>query len=239
MSILLLSATKLNSANPLASILHSLTTPIQVPLTYTRQQKDQLANFLFQTPSLLSENTKLKNEVGSLKILLKKYQEELNDQALIKELGKTDWQQIQPVRLVTFDNLITFTSRNFEDIVPGQPVVSGNSLIGLVKSVNAPIIMVTPLQNTDLTIPAQLETGAKGHFVYQNNEPSIVNLDSSTIFNPRTLVFTLPSAQIPENLVIGRINKITSAPANPTAEATLTLDRQVNTSSNFFVITKP
>ncbi len=238
MSILLVAAAKLNLTIAISSLLSTLTTPIQTPLTYTRQQKDQFASFIFRSPHLLSENVKLKNEVGALKILLEDYEEELGDSLLREKLAKNHW-QIQPVRLVSLDNSVTFTSRSFESLRPGQPVVSGNTLIGLVKSVSPPVIKVIPMRHTDLKIPVQLETGAKGEYSYRANEPTISNLDSSTIFNPQTLVFTLPGEQVPPRLILGQIDKITSSPANPTQEAILKLDQEINTGHDFFIITKP
>lgn len=238
LSILLVTATKLNFTSNISSLLATLVNPILNPVTSLRTQKNSLTNFLLSTPNLSFENEKLKNENNLLKVKSKKLTDLISDQNQLKNLTNHPWLS-QPIKLVSLDSLASFTSLDFANIRPGQPVATGNSLVGLVKSVEPPIIRVIPLNHSDLKLGVQLDTGARGDYVYKKNEAHIINLDTSTAFNSKTTVFTLPTTLIPENLIVGEIDKITSNPADPTLEATIILDSDIGKSRDFFVITRP
>lgn len=238
LSILLVTATKLNFTPNINSLLLSLTNPLLYPITAARVKKDSLLSFLLNTPSLSLENEKLKRENNLLRIRAKKLTDLISDQNQLKNLDRHTW-QFQPVKLVSLDSLASFTSLDFANIRPGQPVATGNSLVGLVKSVEPPIIKVIPLNHPDAKLNVQLDTGARGDYIYKNNEPRVTNLGTGIAFNSPTTVFTLPSATMPENLIIGEIDKITSNPADPTLEATIILDQDIGKGIDFFVITKP
>lgn len=238
LSILLVTATKLNQTNLIINPLTRVTAIIQRPIVLLRQQKDSLINFLLAVPSLYQRNKALLAENESLKVKVKTLSESIADQELISKIEKPSW-QIQPIKLISIDRLLTFTSHNFANLKPGQPVASGNSLVGLVNSIQPPIIKVTPLTSGAIKIAAQLETGAKGGYTFKNNAPHIIDLPSNTSFNPQTSVLTLPTSLIPENLVIGRVEKITTDLASPTKEATLTLESTVSEADSFYIITQP
>ncbi|MEK7064435.1 MAG: rod shape-determining protein MreC [Patescibacteria group bacterium] len=238
LSILLTIGSFLNLTPPLSSLLFSLTSPLLQPLTTTRSVETRLFHFISLLPTISSENTKLKNENNLLKIKLDQATQAVNDQTLVASLGNNRW-QVQPVKLVGLGNLVIFTSQDFTAILPGQPVVSGNTLVGLVKEVQKPVIKVIPLNHREIKLAVQLETGAKGDYVYKGSQPYIINLPSDTAFNSKTTVFSLPTEQIPENLVVGQIEKIVTNSANPTKEASLTLDQEINSATDFFIITAP
>jgi len=238
LSILLVSATKLNLTPNISSLLATLVNPILNPLTSLRTHKNSLTDFLLATPNLSRENEKLKQENNLLKVKAKKLTDLISDQNQLKNLSNHSWQS-QPIKLVSLDNLASFTSLDFANIRPGQPIATGNSLVGLVKSVEPPIIIVIPLNHPEAKLSVQLDTGTYGDYIYKKNEPHLINLDSGTAFNSKTTVFTLPTTLIPENLILGEIDKITSDPTDPTLEATILLDSNISSSPNFFVITKP
>jgi cell shape-determining protein MreC len=207
-------------------------------MTSLKTKKNSLTDFLLATPNLSRENEKLKQENNLLKVKVKKLTDLVSNQNQLKNLTNHAWES-QPIKLVSLDNLASFTSLDFANIRPGQPVATGNSLVGLVKSVEPPIIKVTPLNHSDIKLGIQLDTGAHGDYIYKKNEPHVINLDSGSAFNSKTTVFTLPTDVIPENLIVGQIDKITSNPTDPTLEATILLDSNISSSPNFFVITKP
>jgi len=246
-SILLLALTKLNFTSPLSSLLNRIAHPIIAPITFLRTEKNSFLDYLIMVPTLEGENDKLKKENNLLKIRAKKLSDLIKDQKTIMDLdslwsGKAGSRfagQIQPVKLVTLGNLATFTSLDFAHIRPGQPVATGNSLVGLVKSVEPPVIKVVLLTGPDTKLGVQLDTGAKGDLVYKNSQTLITNLGSNVIFNSKTTVFTLPSSLMPENLIIGRVDKIISNQADPTQEATVILDQEISTGRDFFIITRP
>ncbi len=238
MSILLTTGSFLNLTPPLSSVLFSLLSPLIQPLTAARSGETRLFHFISLLPTVYGENTKLKNENNLLKIKLDQLSQAISDQTLIASLDNNRW-RVQPVKLIGLGSLVIFTSQNFTGILPGQPVVSGNTLVGLVKEVQKPIIKVIPLNHREIKLAVALETGIKGDYVYKGSRPYIINLPPDTAFNSKTTVFSLPTEQIPENLVIGQIEKIVTNQANPTKEATLTLDQEIGAGGPFFIITAP
>lgn len=238
MSILLTTGSFLNLTPPLSAFLFSLLYPMVQPLAAARGGQTRLFHFIAGLPTVSNENAKLKNENNLLKIKLDQLSQAVSNQALVASLSVNRW-QVQPVKLISLGNLVIFTSQNFTAILPGQPVVSGNSLVGLVKEVQKPIIKVVPLNHREIKLAVQLETGAKGDYIYKGSRPYVINLPSDIAFNSKTTVFTLPTEYIPENLVIGQIEKIVTNQANPTREATLTLDQDISAAGPFFIITAP
>ncbi len=238
LSILLVTLTKLNSAGPLNRLVNILTQPILTPLTWSKNQISQVNSQVIALPRLYSENTKLKEENGHLKIIVKKLSESLDNQEIIKKLSQHTWQVI-PLKLVRLDNLATFTGQDLTGIEPGQPLISDDVILGIVKKVESPIVTISPLDQADITFAAQLENGNKGKYIYRSATSIITNLDSNTSFSPRTSVFTLPSNQIPENLIVGQVREIISNQANPVQEASIVLDKTIATAKDFLVIIKP
>lgn len=201
-----------------------------------RQSKDNTISFLLSTPALYKENQKLRSENNALKLKLKTITDQTDDDSQI-EIINPSW-RIQAIRLVSIDSHLVFTSSNFENIKPGQPVASGNSLVGLVTSVSPPIIKVSPLNQEGIKLRAQLETGDLGIYTYKSNQAFIINLESNIAFNPSTIVITTADEMIPENLVIGQVDQVTSTQANPTKEASLILNERISAGNSFYVITK-
>lgn len=238
MSILLTLASFLNLTNPLTSLLYRLANPLLSPLSQVRQAEVRLLALLAALPQTNRDNADLRRDNYLLKIQVKALSESLSGQTLAASVSQAGW-QVQPVRLVSLGSTAVFTSSDFSHIKPGQPVVSDYSLLGLVQSVQPPIVKVLPLNHPQVKIAAQLETGTKGDYLYQNNHPYIVNLPSNVAFNSKTIVLTLPSEQLPENLVIGQVDKVTTNPANPTQEATLTLDQEISSAKDIYIITSP
>lgn len=238
LSILLTTGSFLNLTRPLSALLFSLLSPLVQPLTAARGDQTRLLHFISSLPTVESENAKLKNENNLLKIKLDRLSEAISNRTLVASLSANRW-QVQPVKLVGLGNLVIFTSQDFAAILPGQPVVSGSSLVGLVKEVQKPIIKVIPLNHREIKLAVQLETGAKGDYVYKGSRPYIINLPSDTVFNSKTTVFTLPTEHIPENLVVGQIEKIVTNQASPTKEASLNLDQEIGAAGPFFIITRP
>jgi len=238
LSILLTVGSFLNLTPPLHSLLFPLLSPLLQPLAAIKSGQTRLSHFIVSLPTVYSENTKLKNENTLLKIKVGQLTQALDNQALVASLARNRW-SVRPVKLVGLGNLVIFTGQDFTGIEPGQPVVSGSSLVGLVKSVQAPIIKVIPLNHQEIKLAVALETGAQGDYVYKGSSPFIINLPSDTAFNSKTTVFTLPTEQIPENLVVGQIEKIVSGQTNPTKEASLTLDQEITSATDFFIITQP
>lgn len=234
LSILLAGATLLNSPLKIPPAIQTAVGNLSLPFVVIRQKKAELIRFVLATPSIYKENQKLKNENNYLKTKIKNMNELIADQGLIDSLTAS-W-QIQPIRLVAIDRHLTFISHNYANIKPGQPVASGNSLVGLVSEVKPPVIKVEPLSQLETKIGVQLETGAKGSYLFRNSEPRVVDLQSGVTFNPQTIVLTAGSELIPPDLVIGKIDKITTTASNPTQEAIIALDEKLD-SGNFFVIT--
>lgn len=238
MSILLIGVFKLNPQLPLTQAISSLTQPILAPFVSARLLIEQQQSLVSALPSLHEENQKLKQENSHLKIIVKKLSESVNNQDLIKKINERSWQAV-PVKLVRLDNLATFSGPDLTGILPGQPVTSDDVIVGIVKKVEAPIIFVSPLDSADIKIDAQLEGGSQGKYISRDGIPTITNLDNGTSFSSRTTLFTLPTKLIPENLIIGQIDKVITNSANPVQEATVKLDKNIASAKNFLIITKP
>lgn len=216
----------------------TLISPIQRPTILIRQSIENQLSLIQSLPQLKVDNQKLLEENNHLKIKVKVLSDAVSDQKLVKSLDVHPW-KTRPVKLISGGPLLTFTSTDLSDIQPGQPVISGETILGLVKEVNDPIIKVIPINHPDFKLAAQLESGAKGQVLNRNDHFLITDLPNDTAFSPRTIILTLPSAQIPENLIVGQIGQITTDPSNPLQEATIIPILNVTTAPNTVIILKP
>ena len=189
-------------------------------------------SFLKDLPSIYDQNQGLREENQSLKLVLKNY---TDDQKILGAV--TTFPKSLPLRLVGEGSELLFTSKITTDIKIGQPVVVGKQLMGIVKEVSSRLIKVTPVTNPNLKLMVQFESGLKGNYLVDKDVPIATSLPNDSIYSPNTLVLTLPTDLIPENLIIGEIDQVISSSADPFQKVKIKISKP--TDPNYFLILEP
>lgn len=234
LSLLLIASTKIGKTGFVTSSLQQLFYPIQAPTSTIHNYYSYYLSYFSSLPQLSVDNQRLAKENQDLKIALKKIKE---DQKINQINFVTNYQLTVPLRLVGTGQKLLFTTKDLTSVAKGQPIIVHNQIIGLVDEVVGQVIKVTPINNLDNPIAVQLENGIKGSFKVEADTPIVFSLPSDTSYTQHTLVLTLPTPQIPENLVVGEIDQVISSSADPFQKAKVNLSK--TTSENFLLILRP
>lgn len=234
LSLLLIASTKIGKTEFVTSLFQQLFYPIQAPTSTIHNYYSYYLSYFSSLPQLSVDNERLSRENQDLKIAFKKIKE---DQKITQVDFVTNYKQTVPLRLVGTGQKLLFTTKDLTNVTKGQPIIVHNQLIGLVDEVVGQVIKVTPIDNFDNPLAIQLENGIKGSYKVEGDIPVVFSLPSDTSYTQHTLVLTLPTPQIPENLVVGEIDQIISSSADPFQKAKVNLSK--NTSENFLLILQP
>jgi cell shape-determining protein MreC len=213
-------------------LLQTIFYPLLSPIASAHQKIEQKKMFLQDLPSIYEQNQTLRSENQNLKLTLKKANEEQ------KVLGfSSSYTKVIPLRLVGEGSDLLFTTKDILEVEVGQPVIIDHNLIGIVKEVSTRLIKVLPITSPAFKLPIQLENNLKGNYLVEKDNPLVTSLPSDFAYSPNTLVLTLPSDQMPENLVIGEIDQVISASADPFQKAKVKISKP--SSGEYLLILKP
>ena len=126
-----------------------------------------------------------------------------------------------------------------------MPLVQSTNLIGLVQKIESSIIYITPLSNSSVFFPVQTNQNAQGDYVFQSNLSQMINIPNQNTPGQNNTVFTLPTDQIPEGLIVGQVAQTITKPSDPMQKVEITLPQVLYTQQNqnqpsqFQIITKP
>jgi len=239
-AILLSTLGKLKIGPAVNNVFYTVLTPIHFPIGLLRQNIDTQISYIKSIPKLreqyqilLSQNANLLSENEQLK-------QTLTDSKTI--VSVSNFKNIIPVRLSGSigSNLVT-SSLSLEKVKKGQALVFNKILLGIVFEVRGSVINITPLDNEHIgSIAVHTTSGQKGQYKLINNTPQITDISNLTPINIGDYVFTEPSEEIPENLVIGKITKIISNQQEPLQKAQITLESGMeNVSKGLAIVILP
>lgn len=233
-SILLLVSSKLKPLEPKFENLTNILISLHQPISNLKYKVNQKKLFITSLPSIQHQNLTLKAENSQLKtqnLLLK-------NQLNLSNLETPSWNTV-PVKIIKVDHLITATTNQIDQIKKGMPLVQSTNLIGIVKEILGPIIHILPLNHQDITFPLQVSPDIKGDFVFQNQITQMVNISNQTVPDQDETVFTLPTEQIPEGLVVGQVLQTLTPSSNPIQRVEIELSLNPSQLISAQIITKP
>jgi cell shape-determining protein MreC len=233
-SILLLVTSKLKPLEPsyqkITNSLISLHQPITSLKNKTNQQKillTSLPKIRYQNLDLQAENSQLKTQ----NLLLKN---KLN----LTNFETPSWNTV-PVRIIKIDQVISATSNQTDQVKPGMPLVHSTNIIGIVQKVSSSIIYILPLKNDDISFPVQTDQDTQGDYVFQNRLSQMTNITDQETPNQDDTVFTLPTEEIPEGLIVGQVKQVLTKPSNPIQKVEIDLPLNVSQITDTYIITDP
>jgi len=186
----------------------------------TREQKIQIAK-------LLSENEYLKQAIIDNKVT---------------DNLKNSFKAILPVRISgSTGKFIVSSSSPLDQVRPGQPLVSGNVLLGSVLEIKGAAVTITPLDSEKSpSFPIRTASGQKGFYKFINNHSQITDVPSQYPLVLGDFIFSEPGELFPGNLIIGKTIRITTISQDPLQKADIVLyDTLSNNPENLAIITQP
>lgn len=240
-SILLFTTSNLKIGQVTKSFLQSFFSPISTPLTNLKGNYHSNLNTLKSLPQTNKQNREQKVLIAHLIRENETLKQSLKDSKIENNL-KESYQKVIPIKVTGSKNkLLGTSSQSLDEIKSGMPVVSGNILLGIVTEVNDKTINIISTED-DLFPPLSLKSssGPQGTYRHHNGTSQIVNVPSQTPIILGDFVLTNPTDLIPENLLVGKISKITTTPQEPLQKGEVNLyDTFTNNPENIIVIVKP
>jgi len=239
-SILLSTLGKLKLGHDLNSLVYTLLTPVQVPLSVLKQKTTDTRSLIFNIPSLKKQNDQLKAANNLLLTENQNLKSLLHDQFLIND-QKPIYQHTLPVRVLSINRQIAVTTTlDISEVKIGQPAISDHVLLGLVADIQAPIIYLTPLSEDNFpNIGLVTSNNQKGNYQYSARTPQMINLPSESPVNLNDTVFTQVTELIPGNLLVGRIVKVLTSKESPLQKVEIKLDQKPQDLKDLLIVTKP
>jgi len=233
-SLLLFTLSLLPQLNYLTSIPSHIIQPLYTPLRQLNHSLHSQQQFLSDLPQIRYQNLLLRQENSQLQsqLLL------LKNQLHYDSLPSLDWPS-QPVKIVNLSPLVTATATDLSLIKPGQPLVDSTSLLGLVTEVKPPLIYILPLTHQDIQLQVQTLDHIQADYSYTNQIPQITGIPSQTPIPLDTIIYTLPTTDIPEGLVVGTTKQTLSNPQQPLQTISVDLSGHINQVNNPRIITSP
>ena len=236
-SILLLVSGKLKPLEPGYQEVTNTLISINQPIYNLKNKVNQQKLFITSLPSIHFSNLALQAENNNLKtqnLLLK-------NKLDLKSFSSPVYNTI-PVRIININQTISATSDHTDLIEPGMPLVQSTNIIGIVQKVSSSIIYILPLTNKNVSFPAQTNQGVKGNYLFQDQIPQMANIASQNTPNQTNTVFTLPTEQIPEGLIVGTVTQTLTKPSNPIQRVEIKLSSNPSEASakkGVHIITQP
>jgi len=233
-SILLFVSSKLKPLKPGYQKLTTTLISLHQPINQLRNQLNQTKQFITSLPSIHYQNLSLKAENNQLKtqnLLLK-------NQLNLKDFKNPSWTTV-PVRIIKVGQIITATTNQTDQLKPGMPLIYSTNLIGLIQKVSSPIVYILPLTHPEINFPVQISQDIKGDFVFQNQTPQMINIANPNTPIQHDTVFTLPTEQIPEGLIVGQVSQTLTKPSNPIQKVEIKLPLNPSQITFGHIITNP
>lgn len=206
------------------NIFYTLLLPIHYPVGKLHYLTNSQVAFVKSLPGIRNQNTLLLSENSRLLSENEQLKQSISDTKTV--LQSANFKSILPVRLTgSIGNNSVSSSLPVDKVKIGQPLVYGKIILGVVSDIKGTVINVTPLDNERIeTIAVHTASGQKGQYKFQNNTPQITDIPSLSPVVLSDTVFTEPSAQIPGNLVVGKVVKLISAQQEPLQKAQIKLE---------------
>ena len=234
LSILLLVSGKLKPLQPGYQKLSSFLISTHQPIHTLKNKLNRQVGFITSLPTTYYQNLTLRAENEKLKTQNLLLKNKLN----LKSFNTPSWTTV-PVRIIKTDKIITATSDQTSQIKPGMPLISSTNLIGIVQKTSFSIIYILPLTDANVFFPIQTDQNIKGDYVVKDKTPQITNISNQTTPNLNNTVFTLPTEQIPEGLIVGQVAQTLTKPSNPIQRVEITLPINPNQLDQAHIILSP
>lgn len=240
-SILLSAAGKLKVGRAIDSATYAVMSPLTLPASQIRLTIADKTSFIRNVSVMEKQNREQKNQIARLLSENEYLKQKIADKQVIENL-KNSFKQVIPVRLSgSSGKFIVSSTESTDRVRPGQPLVSGNVLLGTVLEVKGTGITIIPLESEKSpSFPIRTASGQKGFYKFADNHPQITDIPSQNPIVLGDFVFTEAGELLPGNLIVGKTVKILTISQEPLQKSEIDLfDTLGNNPDNLAIITAP
>lgn len=240
-TILLTVAGKLKVGIKIDTVFYTALSPISQPISGLRLFAEKKYLFLKNFSVLEKQNRDQKSQIASLVSENEYLKQTITDKKVLDNLKNT-FKGIVPVRLTgSTGKFVVSSSLPLDNVRPGQPLISGNVLLGTVKEIKGNTITIVPLDSEKSpAFPTRTASGQKGLYKFTDNSPRIVDVPSQSPIILGDFVLTEPGELFPANLIIGKTVRLLTVSQEPLQKAEISLyDTLDNSPDNLAIITQP
>lgn len=241
LAILLSTASKLNMGKSINAFFYAITSPIHSPISSLRLFTENKIGYIKNLPKIEKQNRELKVQAAHYITENEYLKQKITDQKTLDNL-KSSYKEVLPVRLTGSTGKFTVSSSQPSDKVKfGQPLVSGNVLLGLVSDIKGVSYTITPLDSDKINpFAVRTSSGLKGIFKHSGQTPQISDVPSQNPLVLGDFIISEPNEFLPGNLLIGKTTRIISTSQEPLQKAEILLyDTLDNNPDNLAIITTP
>ncbi len=223
------------------NIFNIIFAPATLPVAKLKLTVENKFTYLKNISGLEKQNREQKTHIASLLSENEFLKQTLIDKKITDNL-KNSFKAIIPVRLSgSSGKFIVSSTAPLDKVLPGQPLVSGNVLLGTVLEVKGTAITITPLESEKSpSFPIRTASGQKGFYHYAGNTSQIGEVPSQYPIILGDFIFTEPGELFPGNLIIGKITKLLTISQEPLQKAEISLYDSLNANpNNLAIITSP
>ena len=240
-SILLVTASKLKVDSKIDTVFYTLLSPISQPVSSLRLYTEKKYSFIKNFSILEKQNREQKNQLARLISENEYLKQTITDKKILDNL-KNAFKVVLPVHLAGSSGKFVVSSLlSPSNVRPGQPLISGNVLLGTVKEIKGNAIVITPLNSEKSPVfPVRTASGQKGLYKFENSRSQIADIPSQSPIVLGEMVLTEPGELFPGNLIIGKTSRLLTVSQEPLQKAELELYDTLDSSpDNLAIITQP
>ncbi len=240
-SILLSIVSELKVGPKVDALFYSILSPATSPIAKLRLFSENQYTYVKNISTIEKQNRDQKNQISRLLTENEYLKQAITDKKVLDNLKNT-FKKAVPVRISgSTGKFVVSSSLPLTDVKPGQPLVSGNVLLGTVLEVKGPAVTIIPLESEKSpSFPLRTASGQKGFYKYTNNHPQITDIPSQNPIVLGDFVFTEPGELFPGNLIIGKIARLLTINQEPLQKAEIVLyDTLDNNPDNLAIVTLP
>lgn len=203
--------------NPVISLAQNLTLPLQIGFYQVTKGVSNLAATTFEIGGLRSKNSTLALEAAELKAENAKLKKLEAENISLREQIGTQNKEVK-VKLTAAvigrggfgtKKVLLIDKGSLDNVNENDLVVVKNILIGKIINVTPKVSSVQLLTDPDSSIPVVTEAGAEGILEGRfGSEVAITNVLQSETLGEKEIVFTSGKDNLPRNLVVGEIGKV-------------------------------
>ena len=240
-ALLLAIASNLRIGKGLNNVFYIILSPITTPTSKLRLFTENKYSWLKNISGLEKQAREQKTQIARLLSENEFLKQAIVDNKVSENL-KNSFKAILPVRISgSTGKFIVSSSSSLDQVRPGQPLVSGNVLMGTVLEVKGSAVTITPLDSEKSpTFPVRTASGQKGFYKFIDNHSQIIDVPSQYPLVLGDFIFSEPGELFPGNLIIGKTIRITTINQEPLQKADVALyDNLGNNPENLAIITSP
>ncbi|MGN1419118.1 MAG: rod shape-determining protein MreC [Acutalibacteraceae bacterium] len=242
-----------DSVSPASTVIGTIFSPVQ-KLTGKIAEKFSWLSASFESAgSYKAENDRLKEQIAEYENQLADYNEikhkiKSYEQMLDVKEENLDF-ELENANIIGTDNADIFSSLiidkgSSDGVAVGDPVVSGNYLVGTIKKVNETYSIVTTILNPSLNVSAVESNTRESSYVTTTTEQSqngkciFAGLERTTAVSPGAIVLTSGIGGIyPKGLIIGTVSRVLESDYDYSSYAVITPGADIENLEDVFVIT--